>query len=153
VAVNHYSKLVAWQLADELDTCVIQLVQVTTARRDFEFRDQLLACSSGVSANIAEGFTRKSPRDECRFYDFALSSLSETEIWLQAGLKRKHFSQTEIAPLLRLAFRVRSATVAFKRHQWKYFESNNGQKLHRQPNSQSGPTERSGRSRRKLDNP
>ena len=124
MALNHFSKLDAWQLADELETRVVQLVRTTSAIKDFDFRDQLLGCVSGVGSTIAEGFARKSPRDECRFLDFALASLSETEHWLRSGVKRRHFDEGQVAPLLHLAFRVRRATVGYKRHQLEYLRNN-----------------------------
>ena len=120
MAIRHFTQLDAWRLADQLETEVIQLVQSTSANRDFTYRDELLDAVSSVPSNIAEGFTRKSPREECRFFDIALASLSETQTRLNGGLKRKHFTTSQVTPLIQLAHRAFKAAVGYKRHQLKY---------------------------------
>lgn len=124
MAVRHFTELVAWQLADELETEVIALVQATSADRDFRYRDHLLEALSSVPSNIAEGFTRKSPRDECRFFDIALASLSETQTRLNGGIKLRHFTPEQVAPLLKLAHRTFRAAVGYKQHQRRYLQEN-----------------------------
>lgn len=124
MAVKHFTERVAWQLADELETEVIALVRATSAERDFKYRDELLEALSSVPANIAEWFTRKSPRDECRFFDIALASLSETQTRLNGGVKRRHFTREQLSPLLKLAHRTYRAAVGYKQHQLRYLHEN-----------------------------
>ena len=42
---------------------------------------QLLRAAASVSANIAEGYPRRSPRDRVRYYEYALGSAAETKSW------------------------------------------------------------------------
>jgi four helix bundle protein len=42
---------------------------------------QLSGAAASVPANIAEGYTRISPRDRIRFYEYALGSAAETKSW------------------------------------------------------------------------
>ena len=44
-------------------------------------RDQLLACASSISANIAEGYSRPTLGDRARFYGYALGSTRESIVW------------------------------------------------------------------------
>ena len=44
-------------------------------------RNQLLACVSSISANIAEGYSRPTPGDRARFYGYALGSTRESITW------------------------------------------------------------------------
>ena len=42
---------------------------------------QLSGAAASVPANIAEGYTRLSPRDRIRYYEYALGSAAETKSW------------------------------------------------------------------------
>ena len=42
---------------------------------------QLCAAAGSVAANIAEGYPRRSGKDRCRYYEYALTSLAETKSW------------------------------------------------------------------------
>lgn len=73
MAIAHFRELIAWQLADALETEVIRLLQAhPKAWKDFKYRDQILDALTGIPSHIAEGFTRRSPRETCRFLDYAL---------------------------------------------------------------------------------
>jgi four helix bundle protein len=43
--------------------------------------DQLLRSIASISANVAEGYSRASPRERARFYDIALGSVREAATW------------------------------------------------------------------------
>ena len=43
--------------------------------------DQLYRSLGSISANISEGFSRFSPRDKARFYEYALGSARESRGW------------------------------------------------------------------------
>ena len=43
--------------------------------------DQLLRATGGVSANLAEGYSRGSGADRARFYEYALGSARESRDW------------------------------------------------------------------------
>ncbi|MFI5312102.1 MAG: four helix bundle protein [Gemmatimonadales bacterium] len=43
--------------------------------------EQLLRSIRSISANVAEGYSRASPRERARFYDIALGSLREAATW------------------------------------------------------------------------
>ena len=42
---------------------------------------QLLKAAGSISANVAEGYARRSPRDRIRYYEYALGSVEETHSW------------------------------------------------------------------------
>jgi len=87
------------------------------AARDWRYRSQVLDASTGVPANISEGFLRYSPRDFARFLDYGLASLAEAERRLHTGIRRGYFTEAECAPVLRLAKRCLVATVRLRRSQ------------------------------------
>ena len=43
--------------------------------------DQLYRAVGSIGANIAEGYSRSSPRDRARFYEYALGSAREAREW------------------------------------------------------------------------
>ena len=46
---------------------------------------QLYAAVASISANLKEGYSRSSGRDRARFFEYALGSARETEVWYEAS--------------------------------------------------------------------
>ena len=53
--------------------------------RTRDLSDQLYRAVGSVSANIAEGYSRRSGRDRARFYEYALGSAREARDWYYKG--------------------------------------------------------------------
>ena len=51
------------------------------AEKLYSLADQLFRAVGGVSAQIAEGYSRKSGKDRARFYEYALGSARESRDW------------------------------------------------------------------------
>jgi len=68
----------ALYLADEGWEDVSRLAQ---DRRTRDMSDQLYRTLGSVGANLAEGFSRSSQRDQIRFYEYALGSARESRHW------------------------------------------------------------------------
>jgi four helix bundle protein len=49
--------------------------------------DQLIRAVGSISANIAEGYSRGSGKDQARFYEYALGSARESRGWYYQGRK------------------------------------------------------------------
>jgi four helix bundle protein len=47
--------------------------------------DQLYRAAGGISANIGEGYSRASGKDQARFYEYALGSARESRDWYFKG--------------------------------------------------------------------
>ena len=54
-------------------------------RRTIGVADQLFRSAGAVSADIAEGFSRRSGKDQARFYEYALGSSREARDWYFKG--------------------------------------------------------------------
>jgi len=105
-----FREMAAWQLAFELKDRTIALITASPrARADFRFRDQLTSSARSVPANIAEGFGRFRPTEIARFLEIARGSLDETETHLRDGVTSGYFAPVDVAPLIFLAARCRSA--------------------------------------------
>ena len=123
MGIRHFRELTTWQLADALETEVLRLVRESPdAFRNLKYRGQLEDAVSGVPAQIAEGFARRSPGDFCRFLDYALASLAETEQWLSTGIKRGYFEAAACEPAFLLGRRTLTAAVRLKLSQLRYLD-------------------------------
>lgn len=54
-------------------------------RRTLSLPDQLLRAVGSVAANIAEGYSRSSGKDQARMYEYALGSAREARGWYYQG--------------------------------------------------------------------
>jgi four helix bundle protein len=72
-----YMKLIVWQKAMELFELVRAIV-FTENKIDFKLRLQLADAAQSVSANISEGYGRRSLNEYIQFLYCALGSLAET---------------------------------------------------------------------------
>jgi len=62
----------------------IAWIDVTKLRQDkctIRLADQLYRAIGSISANIAEGYSRNSGKDQARFYEYALGSARESRDW------------------------------------------------------------------------
>lgn len=126
--IGSFRDLIVWRLADEFETEVTRLIlNSPTASRDFRYRGELFQALSSVPANIAEGYTRRSPREKRRFFEYALASLSEVEVRLGSGIKQLHFTAAECAPAFLLARRTLTAAVRFQQSQVNYLKQMDAQ--------------------------
>src|SRR5262245_47107881 len=90
------------------------------AMRDHRFRYQLKDSASGPPKHISEGFVRFSPRDSCRFLDYALGSLREAEGWIQDGIEFGYFQEEQCRRGFGFGERCFTATLRLKHSQERY---------------------------------
>lgn len=63
------------------DLCQHDLKSISKDRHLRNLGDQLVRAAGSISANIAEGYSRSSGKDQARFYEYALGSSRETRDW------------------------------------------------------------------------
>jgi four helix bundle protein len=54
-------------------------------KRTISLSDQLYRSVGSISANIAKGYSRRSGKDQARFYEYALGSAREARVWYYQG--------------------------------------------------------------------
>jgi len=72
-----YMKLIVWQKAMQLFELVFRMVFVES-KIDFKLRSQIADAAQSISANILEGYGRRSVGEYIQFLYYALGSLAET---------------------------------------------------------------------------
>lgn len=80
----NFEKLEVWQRSARL---AAELYKATSQLRDYGFRDQLTRAGLSVPSNIAEGMTRSSSKEKCRFLEIARSSIAETRTQIYIGIE------------------------------------------------------------------
>ena len=108
---KRYEDLVYWQLADELETMVLQLIANGPASMDWKFRNQMEDSASSAPRNMAEGFGRFWPREHAQFLRVALGSLMETHNAARTGMKKGYFTVEQAERMQSLAMRSKAAAT------------------------------------------
>ncbi len=73
-------------------------------KRTVSLSDQLYRAIGSVSANIAEGYSRQSGKDQARFYEYALGSAREARGWYYQG--RHGLSETVTTHRIKLLTQI-----------------------------------------------
>jgi four helix bundle protein len=63
-------------------------------QRTMSLSDQLYRAVDSIGANIAEGYSRRSGKDQARFYEYALGSAREARTWYYDG---RHILTQQVA--------------------------------------------------------
>ena len=114
--VARYQDLECWKIADELKRRVYEIVDASTAKTDFRFRDQLMDAASSGPSNISEAFGCYRHKESARYARIAKASLTETHNHVTDGIHRRHWSAALAAPILILADRAIGATIGWIRY-------------------------------------
>lgn len=64
------------------------LLTLSQDRRMIGLADQLYRAVGSIGANIAEGYSHRSGKDQARFYEYALGSAREARTWYYEGRHR-----------------------------------------------------------------
>jgi len=97
--IQSFEQLIAWQKAQELAVSMYKITKNFPADEKFALTNQARRAANSVSANIAEGFGRRSPKDKVQFYTIAYGSLLEVKnyLYLAERLEYIHSSDRESA--------------------------------------------------------
>ncbi len=96
-----YTKLKAWQDSRVLAKQIYEITETFPKREHFGRAAQLRRAAVSIASNIAEGESRWSLRDQCRFYDVARGSLIETETQLILAADLGFTGQETVNAILR----------------------------------------------------
>ena len=69
------------------------ITKLVKDKRTIKLSDQLYRSLGSISANIAEGYSRKSNKEKARFYEYALGSARESRDWY---FKARHLLTNQV---------------------------------------------------------
>lgn len=90
--MQDFRNIIAWQRAHELALAVYRCTQEFPREERFAMQSQIRRAALSVPANIAEGSSRKSDKDFCRFLEIAMGSLKELQYFALLAADLHYFS-------------------------------------------------------------
>jgi four helix bundle protein len=91
--VRTFEDLITWQEAIALARDVSALTRSGSFSKDFGLRDQIQRATVSISANIAEGFERRSHKEYLQFLSIAKGSASEVRSLLRVAFEVGYFEE------------------------------------------------------------
>lgn len=101
--IQSFEQLIAWRKAQDIAVHVYKLTQLFPSEEQFALTNQIRRAATSISANVAEGFGRRSKKDKQHFYTMAYGSLLEvknfTYLAKRLGYIKKISLQTTITQI------------------------------------------------------
>ncbi len=94
--INRFSDLTVWQKAHELTLAAYRLTEKFPRSEQFGIVSQLRRSASSVSANIAEGFGRRTTKELLRCLQISRGESEETRYFLILSRDLGHVSPAEV---------------------------------------------------------
>jgi four helix bundle protein len=98
--IESFEDLIVWQESQALAVSVYSTTKSFPKDEQFGITNQLRRASSSISANIAEGFGRKTNKDKTHFYVIAYGSLLEVRNFLLLSHKLGYIADSELEKIL-----------------------------------------------------
>ncbi len=87
-----FEKLEVWRRSARLSA---ELFKAMRDLKDFGFKDQITRSGLSIPSNIAEGMSRRSSREKCRFLDIAKGSCAELRTQIYIGIDIGYVDSTK----------------------------------------------------------
>ena len=95
-----FTELIVWQKAHQFVLQIYSLTSRFPREELFGITSQIRRAAISIAANIAEGYTKRGPRDKARFFNTAQGSLSECKYYIILTRDLKFTNDEKIASLL-----------------------------------------------------
>lgn len=97
--MNSHRELEVWKMAKDLAADIYQIVKKFPKEEQFGLTDQIKRSTTSISANIAEGAGRNSPKEFIHFLSVAGGSSSELDSFLVISYEANFLSKEEFEKL------------------------------------------------------
>jgi len=114
-----FEKLEVWQKARELVALVYQIVKKFPSEEKFSLTSQIQRAVVSVASNIAEGTSRSSMKEQCRFTEVAYGSLMELHCQLMLSKDLNYINEEGLESVRALIEEVSNKLNALKNSQLK----------------------------------
>jgi four helix bundle protein len=95
VKINRFSDLTVWQKAHELTLAIYKVTEKFPRSEQFGIVSQMRRSAASVSANIAEGFGRRTTKELLRCLQISRGELEETRYFLILSRDLHHIPAAE----------------------------------------------------------
>jgi four helix bundle protein len=113
--IESFEQLEVWQLSQAWAVRIYATTKSFPRDEAFGITSQIRRSAASISANIAEGFGRQSPRDKLHFYVIAYGSTLETKNFLYLSQKLGYVQDESLNDLLETGTSVQKMVNAFMR--------------------------------------
>ena len=117
--IFNFQKLEAWQKARQFVRSTYTISKKLPKEELFGLTNQMRRSAVSVVANIAEGTSRQTSKDQAHFISMSYSSLMETISHMTVAFDQKYISEKEFTELQREAYRLAQILSALRRAQLK----------------------------------
>ncbi len=121
--MSSFRDLDVWQLGMDLVVEVYKLCRALPPEERFALTDQLRRAVISVPSNVAEGFSRNSPKEFRHFLQIASGSRAEVQTQLLIAERVGFLTREQTKPALVLTERLGKALHALSEHQRVQIES------------------------------
>lgn len=97
--INSFEQLIAWQKSQDLAVNIYKITKDFPKEEQFALTNQVRRAGSSVSANIAEGFGRRSQKDKLHFYTVAYGSLLEVKNFIYLAERLNYIESNDCKSL------------------------------------------------------
>ena len=104
--VTRFEDLRVWQDALELAVVVHKTTKAFPDDERYGITSQIRRAASSISANIAEGFGRRSLKDKTHFYTMAYGSILEVKNFLHLSFRLEYIEEDPVQGLLDTALSI-----------------------------------------------
>ncbi len=110
-----FEQLTVWQEAQTLAVMVYGLAKAFPTSEIYGLTSQIKRATASVSANIAEGFGRRTSKDKLQFYTIAYGSLLETKNFVYLSQRLNYTTPDSTADILEQITSCQKLLNAFMR--------------------------------------
>ncbi|CAN5660919.1 four helix bundle protein [soil metagenome] len=119
--IIRFEDMQVWQDAQDFAVSTYEITKVFPKEERYSLTDQIRRASSSISANIAEGFGRRSHRDTAHFYKIANGSLLETKNFFYLAYRLDYIDENSKNDLINKSENLQNQISAilkyFKHHE------------------------------------
>jgi four helix bundle protein len=100
IKIESFEQLTVWQESQNLAVSIYYVTRSFPKDELFAITNQLRRAASSISANIAEGFGRKTNKDKVHFYVMAYGSLLEVKNFLYLSNRLAYLADKDLDRIL-----------------------------------------------------
>ena len=104
--IKSFKDLIVWQQAHQLALEIYKATRSFPQEELYGLTSQIRRSAVSVTSNLAEGFSRKSPKEKIQFYHLSLGSLTELDNQITLAKDLNYLTPTKFTNLLSLLISV-----------------------------------------------
>ena len=113
--VERFEDLIVWREAQRYAVDIYKITNSYPSHELYGIVSQIRRRAASISANIAEGFGRRSPNDKLHFCTIAYGSLLETKNFLYLSHSLNYLAKERLLELLDQGTELQKLINAYKR--------------------------------------